>query len=58
MPDSQWSHLVARDELSWQKLPGVGPIRAKKLVEFVNHPQIAGLVAFLAQQGIRGFIDQ
>ncbi|WP_314140627.1 NAD-dependent DNA ligase LigB [Buttiauxella noackiae] len=58
MPDSQWSHLVARDELSWQKLPGVGSIRAKKLVEFVNHPQIAALADFLAQQGIRGFIDQ
>lgn len=58
LPDLQWSHLVARDELSWQKLPGVGSGRAKKLVEFVNHPQIAALAAFLAQQGIRGFIDQ
>lgn len=55
MPDSQWLHLVARDELSWQKLPGIGPGRAKKLVEFVNHPQIAALAAFLAQQGIQGF---
>lgn len=55
MPDLQWSHLVARDELSWQKLPGVGSVRAKKLVGFVNHPQIAALAAFLAQQGIRGF---
>ncbi|MEW7312977.1 NAD-dependent DNA ligase LigB [Buttiauxella gaviniae] len=58
LPDSQWSHLVARDELSWQKLPGIGSGRAKKLVEFVNHPQIAALAAFLAQQGIRGFVDQ
>lgn len=58
LPDSHWSHLVARDELSWQKLPGIGSGRAKKLVEFVNHPQIAALVVFLAQQGIQGFIDQ
>lgn len=58
LPDSQWLHLVARDELSWQKLPGIGPGRAKKLVEFVNHPQIAALAAFLAQQGIQGFSNQ
>ncbi|OAT28394.1 DNA ligase [Buttiauxella brennerae ATCC 51605] len=58
LPDSQWSHLVARDELSWQKLPGIGAGRAKKLVEFVNNPQIAALATFLAQQGIQGFIDQ
>ncbi|TNV19150.1 NAD-dependent DNA ligase LigB [Buttiauxella sp. B2] len=58
LPDSQWSHLVARDELSWQKLPGIGSGRAKKLVEFVNHPQIAALAAFLAQQRIRGFTNQ
>ncbi|MGB7802733.1 NAD-dependent DNA ligase LigB [Buttiauxella sp.] len=57
LPDSQWSQLVARDELSWQKLPGIGAVRAKKLVEFVNHSQIAALVVFLAQQGIRGFAD-
>ena len=57
LPDSQWSHLVARDEHSWQKLPGIGAVRAKKLVEFVNHPQIAALVVFLAEQGIRGFAD-
>ncbi|WP_183272942.1 NAD-dependent DNA ligase LigB [Buttiauxella sp. A111] len=57
LPDSQWSQLVARDEHSWQKLPGIGAARAKKLVEFVNHPQIAALVVFLAEQGIRGFAD-
>lgn len=57
LPDSQWSQLIARDELDWQKLPGIGAGRAKKLVEFVNHPQIAALADFLAQQGIRGFID-
>lgn len=58
LPDSQWSQLVARDELSWQKLPGIGAGRAKKLVEFVNHPQISALVVFLAEQGILGFTGQ
>jgi DNA ligase (NAD+) len=58
LPDSHWSNLAARDELSWQKLPGIGSGRAKNLVEFVNHPQIAALAVFLAQQGIQGFINQ
>lgn len=58
LPDSQWSHLAARDEASWQKLPGIGAGRAKKLVAFIHHPQVAELANFLAQQGIQGFIDQ
>ncbi len=57
LSDTHWRQLLSRDELSWQKLPGVGAERAKKLVEFVNYPQINALAAFLTQQGIKGFVD-
>lgn len=57
LTDTHWHQLVMRDELSWQELPGVGAERAKKLVEFVNYPQINALAAFLTQQGIKGFVD-
>lgn len=57
LSDTHWRQLIARDELSWQALPGVGAERAKKLVEFVNYPQISALAVFLAQQGIKGFVD-
>ncbi len=57
LSDSHWRHLVSRDELSWQELPGVGAERAKKLIAFVNYPQIKALAVFLAQQGIKGFVD-
>lgn len=57
LPDTHWQQLVARDELSWQTLPGVGAGRAKRLVEFVHYPQITLLANFLSQQGIKGFVD-
>lgn len=57
LADTHWRQLVERNELGWQELPGVGAVRAKKLVEFVNYPQIGQLAAFLAQQGIKGFAD-
>ncbi|NIY49721.1 NAD-dependent DNA ligase LigB [Cedecea colo] len=57
LSDTHWRQLISRDELSWQELPGVGAERAKKLVEFMNYPQINALAVFLAQQGIKGFVD-
>lgn len=58
MTDSHWRELLARDEVSWQLLPGIGATRAKKLVEFVNYPTVSSLAAYLARQGIKGFVDQ
>jgi DNA ligase (NAD+) len=57
LPDSHWQQLLDRDEQSWQKLPGVGIERAKKLVAFVNYPPIKALAEFLSLQGIRGFVN-
>ncbi|MCT4700793.1 NAD-dependent DNA ligase LigB [Enterobacteriaceae bacterium H20N1] len=57
LKDTHWHQLIARNELSWQELPGIGAERAKKLVQFVNYPQIKALADFLAQQGITGFAD-
>ncbi|WP_435946703.1 NAD-dependent DNA ligase LigB [Dryocola sp. BD586] len=57
LPDTHWHQLAMRDELSWQKLPGVGAERAKKLVQFINHPQISSLAGFLGKQGIAGFVN-
>ncbi|WP_435928389.1 NAD-dependent DNA ligase LigB [Dryocola sp. BD613] len=57
LSDTHWRQLVSRDEASWQELPGVGAERAKKLVEFVNYPQINALALFLERQGIKGFVD-
>lgn len=55
LPDTQWRAVVDRDELSWQRLPGVGPEKARKLVQFTQYPQIAMLVAELDAHGIAGF---
>ncbi|MCT4707512.1 NAD-dependent DNA ligase LigB [Enterobacteriaceae bacterium H16N7] len=57
MTDSHWHQLLARNESTWQALPGVGVARAKRLVEFVNYPQIHMLAAYLARQGIDGFVN-
>lgn len=55
LPDIEWSTVANRDELSWQQLPGVGPERARQLVQFTRHPQVISLVSWLANQGIEGF---
>lgn len=57
LSDTHWRQLVARNELSWQALPGVGAGRAKKLVNFFQNSQISALAVFLAQRGIAGFAD-
>lgn len=58
LPDRHWDEVANRDELSWQQLPGVGAERARKLVAFIRHPQIAALVDELARQRITGFSRQ
>lgn len=58
LPDNAWRTVENRDELSWQQLPGVGPERARKLVQFTRHPQVARLVDWLASQKVAGFSVQ
>lgn len=55
LPDTHWQQIVARDETSWQTLPGIGAGRARKLVEFAHHPDITALTSWLEQQKIAVF---
>ncbi len=55
LTDSKWHQLQARDERSWQTLPGVGAERARQLVSYIHHPDIAALAEWLAAQRIDGF---
>jgi len=50
-----WASLAARSEQRWQQEPGVGPLRARQLVAFFEHPQVRSLAARLGEQAIEGF---
>jgi DNA ligase (NAD+) len=50
-----WRELQTRDARSWQQEAGIGPEKARKLVEFVHHDTINALAAWLSTQGIAGF---
>lgn len=50
-----WQQLQARNEAQWQRLPGVGAERARQLVIFLQHPEVAALAHWLSGQGISGF---
>ncbi|MBU4682741.1 NAD-dependent DNA ligase LigB [Cedecea davisae] len=56
--EKSWQQLLSRDEASWRRLPGVGATRARQLIDFMKHPQVAALVIFLGQQKIDGFSPQ
>ncbi len=47
--------VQARDEHSWQTLPGIGAERARQIVSYIHHPDVAALAQWLAQQRIDGF---
>lgn len=53
--DASWRQLIARDELSWQTLPGVGWEKARSLVAFLHHPTIVSLAVKLRALGVAGF---
>lgn len=50
-----WASLAGRSAERWQEEPGVGPLRARQLVAFFEHPQVRSLAARLAEQAIEGF---
>ncbi|WP_313086594.1 NAD-dependent DNA ligase LigB [Atlantibacter hermannii] len=58
LPDKEWRTVVDRDELNWRQLSGVGPERARKLVQFTRHPQVSMLASWLGSMGISGFSVQ
>ena len=53
--DNQWQQLLARNELQWQQLPGIGAEKAKQLVTFTHHPLLKSLTDWLNVQNIEGF---
>ncbi|POP45343.1 NAD-dependent DNA ligase LigB [Superficieibacter electus] len=55
LADSRWEDIVARDELGWQRLPGMGSTRAQRMVDAIHHPAISRLAQWLASQKIAGF---
>ncbi|MHA6197723.1 NAD-dependent DNA ligase LigB [Pseudomonas wadenswilerensis] len=50
-----WASLAGRSAERWQEEPGVGPLRARQLVAFFEHPQVRSLAARLGEQAIEGF---
>lgn len=58
LPDQTWQELSARNETSWQQLPGVGAERARQLVSFIHHPQVSALAEWLSKQQVTGFTNK
>ncbi|EHT04677.1 TPA: NAD-dependent DNA ligase LigB [Raoultella ornithinolytica] len=50
-----WQQLRERSEEQWQRLPGMGAGRARQLVAFLQHPDVAALAQWLSGQHISGF---
>lgn len=50
-----WAELAGRSAQRWQQEPGVGPLRARQLVAFFEHPQVRSLAVRLGEQAIEGF---
>ncbi|KOC87732.1 NAD-dependent DNA ligase LigB [Winslowiella iniecta] len=50
MTDNSWQQLLARDEQSWQTLPGVGETLAKRITRFLADESVRSLIAFLQQE--------
>jgi DNA ligase (NAD+) len=50
-----WQQLRERSEEQWLRLPGMGAERARQLVAFLQHPDVAALAQWLSGQHIPGF---
>lgn len=53
--DQHWQQLQNRDPLGWQQVPGIGVGRARRLVDFIRHPNVNILTSWLNEQGVQGF---
>lgn len=53
--DSHWQQMQSRSGLEWQRLPGIGAEKARKIVAFIQEPVIRTLVVWLGGQGVNGF---
>lgn len=50
-----WSRLARKTALDWEESAGVGPIRAARLYDFFQHPEVIEIAAELSRRGINGF---
>lgn len=55
LSERHWQAVQERNVQSWQQVTGVGPERARRLVEFVHQPEVQALVSWLGTQGVEGF---
>lgn len=55
LEEDSWRQMQDRNEEQWQRLPGVGAERARQLVTFLHHPDVAALAKWLSGQRIPGF---
>ncbi len=53
--DNHWQQMQNRSGLEWQRLPGIGAEKARKIMAFIQEPVIQTLVAELGKHGITGF---
>ncbi|WP_435606490.1 NAD-dependent DNA ligase LigB [Pseudomonas knackmussii] len=55
LPDEHWTELAARTVEDWQRLPNVGPTRARQLQAFFADAEVRSLAEQLRRAGIAGF---
>ena len=51
----RWDDLAIRSRSEWQQQPGIGPTRARQLVDFFQHPEVRKLQEQLATAKVEGF---
>jgi DNA ligase (NAD+) len=54
-PEGGWKALAGRTAAQWQKLAGVGPGKARRLVAFFQHREVLALADHLEVTGVDGF---
>jgi len=54
-PAADWTSLAARSEAEWQRYPGIGPTRARRLQAFFHDASVVALAARLHAAGVAGF---
>ncbi|MDN6873607.1 NAD-dependent DNA ligase LigB [Pseudomonas citronellolis] len=52
---ADWAELSARQASDWRQLPGIGPVRARRLQAFFADHEVRRLGAQLAAAGVAGF---
>ena len=50
-----WKALATRDQAAWLAQPGIGPVRAERLIAFFRHPTLVAIAVQLHAAGVHGF---